>query len=80
MRLLPLSPTPNQAFTFTVNSERWGVRLFSAKGVLCADVDVGGVRILSGVRVVAGEPIIPYKYLETGNLLIITVGGGATQQ
>lgn len=75
MREIPLSNSPSQSFSFSESQTRWGIRIFSVRGAVCADVDRDGVRVVSGVRVVAGEPIIPYKHLETGNF-IITVSRG----
>lgn len=72
MRVVPLSNAPNQSFTVTIDGTRWGVRLVAIGEGTAADVSRDGVEILRGVRVVAGEPIIPYKYLVTGNFLFIT--------
>lgn len=73
MRVVPLASTPNQSFTLTIDDVRWTLAVKVARGVMCADVGRDGVLLLSGVRVVAGEPIIPYAYLQTGNFLFLTI-------
>lgn len=37
-----------------------------------ADISRDGSVLLTGVRVLAGEPLIPYRYLEDGNFIFIT--------
>lgn len=72
MRVVPLAPTPNQAFTVTLNGVRWGLRIISGRGVSACDVERDGVSLLTGARVLAGEPLIPYAYMQTGNFIFIT--------
>lgn len=74
MRIVPLAAVPNQSFTATLDNTRWVVRLVETEGVMAADVDRDGVRLLSGSRVLAGETLIPYRYLETGNFIFLTTG------
>lgn len=39
---------------------------------MCADVSRDGLTILSGVRILAGEALIPYRYLQTANFIFLT--------
>lgn len=73
MRNIPLAAIANQELSVRLDDERLVLRLKEARGVMVADLDRDGVRIISGVRVLAGEPIIPYRYLESGNFLLTTV-------
>lgn len=73
MRTIPLSATPNQVFSVRLDDQRLVVRIKEADGVMVADVDRNEVRLLSAVRVLAGEPIIPYRYLENGNFIVLTL-------
>lgn len=76
MRVIPLEAVPNQAFTVRVDDQAFGLRIKEANGVMVADVSVGGVEILSAVRLCAGTPIIPYAYLAgAGNFVLLTDGG-----
>jgi hypothetical protein len=73
MRTIPISAIANQELSVRLDNERLVLRLKEATGVMVADLDRDGVRILSGVRVLAGEPIIPYRYLESGNFMVQTL-------
>lgn len=79
MRLVPLAAIPNQSFTATLDQVRWVVRLVEASGVMAADVTRDGVLLLTGQRIVAGEPIVPYRYLQTGNFIFLTDGDDLPQ-
>lgn len=73
MRTIPLAAIANQELSVRLDNERLVLRLKEATGVMVADLDRDGVRVLSGVRVLAGEPIIPYRYLESGNFMLLTI-------
>lgn len=73
MRTIPIAAIANQELSVRLDNERLVLRLKEAKGVMVADLDRDGVRVISGVRVLAGEPIIPYRYLESGNFLLTTI-------
>lgn len=73
MRNIPLTQDPNQELTVRVGDRRYTLRLKSTNGVMVADVSIDGAVILRGTRVLAGEPIIPYVYLQDGNFILLTV-------
>lgn len=73
MRIVPLAIVANQAFTVTIDGIRWSLGIKEARGVLCVDISRSGVLLLSGIRAFAGEPVIPYKYIQTGNFLFLTI-------
>lgn len=75
MIAVPLEPVPNQLFTARLGDRRFEIALRDTGSVMAADVAVNGVTILSGHRVVAGTPLIPYQYLEAGNFLLLTADG-----
>lgn len=74
MRVVPFSAAPNQSFTITVDGTRWSLALKDCGEVLCVDVDRDGVAVLRATRALAGEAIIPYRYLQSGNFLFLTNG------
>lgn len=74
MRVVPISQTPNQSFTLTIDGVRWGVGLREARGVMVVDILRDGVVLITGSRALSGEALIPYRYLETANFIFITVG------
>lgn len=79
MRVVPLANVPNQSFTVTLDSVRWGIRLRDIGGVTAADVDLQGERLISGVRALPGEPLVPYRYLtpDAGAFIFITLSDNA---
>lgn len=74
MRVIPLTAVPNQSFTLTIDGVRWVLGIKEAKRVMVCDVSRDGELILSGSRVLAGETLIPYEYLQSGNFIFITGG------
>lgn len=76
MAVLTLEQTPAQSLSFVVGSTRIDLRLFDLGPDfgMAADVSVDGDLILSAVRLLAGTPLIPFAYLEQGNLIFVTEG------
>lgn len=73
MRSIPLDAIPNQAMSISVDGNRWDITLKECNGVMCATLALNDVTILSGQRLVAGFPFIPYAYLQgSGNFWILT--------
>lgn len=75
MQVVPLQAVPNQEMSVRLADRRFVLRIKEAAGVMVCDVAVDGVTILLATRIVAGTPIIPYAYLEAGNLLLLTDAG-----
>lgn len=71
MRIIPLASIANQSFTLTLDGVRWSLRLNAGRGVMSASVSRDGSTLITGVRVLAGEPIIPYAHLQTGNFIFV---------
>jgi len=75
MRTIPLVAIPNQRFTITVDDVRYDIAIKAARGVMVCDIAINGTVIITGARVLAGEMLIPFKYLENGNFILLTEGG-----
>lgn len=73
MRILTLATLPNQSFTFTIDNVRWEMTVKEAAGVVVVDITRDSVPLLRGSRALAGEALIPYRYLETANFIFVTV-------
>lgn len=73
MRTIPILATPNQSFAVTIDGVRWVLSIKSTNHVMIADIYRDGVLLLSGSRILAGEAIIPYQYLQSGNFLLLTI-------
>lgn len=74
MRILSLSSSPNQQFTLTLDQVRWVLRFVETAGVMAADVTRDGIDLLRASRVLAGEALIPYAHLQTGNFIVVVTG------
>ena len=73
MRIIDIDPVPNQSFSVTVDGNRWDFVIKEAVSSMICDLSLNDEVILSGARIVAGTPIIPYEYLRRkGNFIILT--------
>lgn len=75
MDLVNLERVPNQELSVRLAGRRFVLRIKEAAGAMVADVTVDGEVVLLASRIVAGTPLIPYRYLEAGNLLLLTDDG-----
>jgi hypothetical protein len=75
MDVIGLERVPNQELSVRLADRRFVLRIKEAAGVMVADVTVDGEVVLLASRIVAGTPLIPYRYLEAGNLLLLTDDG-----
>jgi hypothetical protein len=70
MRQIPLSNIPNQNFSFQADDNIYDITLQDVNNIMAATVSINSVLTISGQRIVAGFPIIPYRYLTNGNFII----------
>ena len=73
MQTVLLAQTPNQEFTVTIDAVRWGLSLRTVPGCTSCTITREGAEVLANTRALAGEAVIPYAYLQTGNFLFITL-------
>lgn len=69
---IPLIQTANQTFNIDLDTRQFTITIKEAAGVMIADVAIDGAPVIIGTRILAGEPIIPYEYLQDGNLVLNT--------
>lgn len=69
---VPIEPVPNQSFSVQLDGRRFALRLKECNGGMVADVTIDGAAVLLASRLVAGTPVIPYRYLEAGNFVLTT--------
>jgi hypothetical protein len=82
-----LDPLPNQTVSLRLGDRLYTLTLKETRGVMSIDIIRDGAVLVSGLRLVAGTPVIPYRYLEDGNFILFTDSGdlpeygkfGATQ-
>lgn len=72
MRDIPITATANQKLTVTIDLTRFTVTLKAAVGCMTCTIEIDGVEVLTGSRVLAGEMLIPYRYRENGNFILMT--------
>lgn len=73
MRVIQLEAVPNQSFSVTIDGNRWVMQIKDVNGATSVDISLNEQYILLGQRVVAGTPIIPYRYLQGfGNFILLT--------
>jgi hypothetical protein len=70
---IPLIQTANQNLSIDLESRQWSITLKEAQGVMVADITIDGTEVVTGSPVLAGEPVIPYGYLQNGNLILSTL-------
>lgn len=76
MQELSLLAVANQSLTVDLDSGQFTLTIKEAGGgVMVADVVLDGVTLIAGTRILAGEPILPYGYLQAGNFVMSTIGG-----
>ena len=69
---VPLQAIPSQTLTTTLDGNLFDLTIKYTNGVMSASMIINGVDTLDNMRIVAGSPLIPYKYLEAGNFLFLT--------
>jgi hypothetical protein len=79
---IPLQAIPNQNFNIQLNEQSYDITIKSCANstnplanFMVATIFINNVLIIENVRLTGYRPIIPYKYLENGNFLIITMNG-----
>lgn len=69
---VPFQSLPSQTFSITLDGYLFEVTIKTTNGCMCASLTVNGVETVTNMRVAAGSPIIPARYLEAGNFMLLT--------
>lgn len=76
---IPILAIPNQSLSIQLDNNQWDILIRAchdnadgSTGIMAVDININNVEIISGQRAVCGFPIIPYLYLENGNIGIVT--------
>lgn len=73
MLQVPVSAIPNQSFSLQLDQNTFDISLYTVGLVMAMDIAINSVPVLTGQRLVAGFPVIPYRYLENGNFIFSTM-------
>lgn len=72
---ITLAAIPNQAVSMRLEDNLYKLTLRETRGVMSVDISRDDETIVRGLRAVAGTALLPYRYLETGNFVILTEDG-----
>ena len=77
MKTIALQAVPRQKFSVTLDGIQYAITLVAVGNAMVATIAVGGENVVSGVRCMPGQPVIPYGYLEGdgGNFIFLTTEG-----
>lgn len=70
-----IQPAPVQNLSATLDDIRYELTIRSTGTAMVVDITREGVLILQSIRAVAGTPLMPYQYLESGNFIFTTAEG-----
>lgn len=69
---VPVEAIPNQTFGVRLDNERYSLTLKAIDDNVAVTIVRDGVTLVSNQRAVAGSPLLPYTYLESGNFIFVT--------
>lgn len=69
---VPLQVQPNQSLTIRLDGASYEIAIKTAGSVMIADIARDGAALVNGQRCLAGAPLLPYRYLQTGNFVFLT--------
>lgn len=69
---IPLAAIPNQSLSAHLDDQRYDIVIKETRGVMSASISRDDVKLVDNCRIVAGTPLLPYKYQEEGNLFLLT--------
>lgn len=72
MQVVPTQALPIQKFSVLLDNNEWDITLRLTIETISATLSLNGTIVLENTRVVAGYKIIPYKYEENGNFVLLT--------
>ena len=72
MREIPLANIPNQSLSIQLDGNNFDLRVHDCGSITTFTITINNTITLSNMRAVAGTPLIPYKYLENGNFIVLT--------
>ena len=75
MQLIPVQPLPNQSFSTTLGSDLYDLKFITCVNITACTILRNKQLIVLNSRVVPNMPIIPYKYLEAGNFMMLVRSG-----
>lgn len=75
MQKISLAAIPNQSFSVVLDDRSYIFVIRTTVNVMSVDITRDTTVLELGARIVAGTPLLPYRYQEDGNFLITTQNG-----
>ncbi len=77
MQNVEIQALPKQSATIVLENILYEIDLIETNGCMSLNLTRAGVRVCSGLRVVAGTPLLPYLFMElaNGNFMFLTDNG-----
>jgi hypothetical protein len=72
MNNIPLSTIANQSLSIQLDGSRYDITIKETTGLMVISVARDSIQIVDSNRILVGQPLIPYRYLATGNLFIVS--------
>ncbi|MCW8965363.1 MAG: hypothetical protein OQK82_01550 [Candidatus Pacearchaeota archaeon] len=69
--IIPLNKTPNQSLSVNLDGYVFDIQVKALDDVMAASVTVDDEVVVQNIRVLSGVPLIPFTYLEKGNLIFV---------
>lgn len=76
---IPLAAIANQSLSINLEGVQYDINVHACRdnnipgtGIVAFDIIRDSVPIVTGIRAIAGFPILPAKYLEDGNFIVVT--------
>ena len=72
MITVAIDAVPNQSLSVQVAGNTYDLRFKSCGNFMAVDISINNTPVVIGFRGVPGTPILPYRYLENGNFVLLT--------
>lgn len=72
---IPLQAIPNQSFSLQINNSTYDLAVYDCGNIMAVDITINNAVIVTGVRAVPNNFLLPYRYLENGNFYITSLDG-----
>jgi hypothetical protein len=66
-----LTPIPNQSVSVKLEESLYTLVVKETRGVMSFDLIRDNVPVLLGSRMLPNSPLVPYRYLEAGNFVMV---------
>ena len=70
-----IAAVANQTFFVQLDELPYSIELHAADDAVAATITRDDVVLITGARITPGMPLLPYRYQESGNFLLITNEG-----